>query len=389
MTAKFTSPHSVSRTARLYSPQINNQISSCVNFWYKTSGPIEFNVKKLNSNGVFDPTALFTARGDRGNEWSLGRGTLTSAGTKVQIVFEAVDLANSARDGEVWLDDIEINYSQACPQLGSCTFENDICGFSYSSAGDFDWVRLNGFFGSLQNVWSVPTFDHTLNTTSGSFLYLDTNGKDNGKKAIIESEIISETAGVQCLQFYLKTNSFNKATLKVTRKNKITGDLYDVSSINEANNGDFWVLKEVELASPGFAYNLLFQGIVGQNIVNQKGQLAIDDIDLLNRPCGSVIGSSSSTLSSSTSATKLTTQASKPVTFSTTSTIEPITNKPDSCPLNYCSNGGTCISLSNGYKCNCPNNYTGFRCEESLKDKDKGSNSNIFKLDFFYNLHHF
>jgi hypothetical protein len=364
MTAKFTSPHSVSRTARLYSPQINNQISSCVNFWYKTSGPIEFNIKKLNSNGVFDPTALFTARADRGNEWSLGRGTLTSAGTKVQIVFEAVDLANSARDGEVWLDDIEINYSQACPQLGSCTFENDICGFSYSSASDFDWVRLNGIFGLTQNIWSVPTFDHTLNNSTGSFLYLDTNGKDNGKKAIIESEIISETAGVQCLQFYLKTNSFNKATLKVTRKNKITGDLFDILSTNEATNGDFWVLKEVELASPGFPYSLLFQGIVGQNIVNQKGQLAIDDIDLLNRLCN--LNQSTTTLLSTNTL----------ISTLTTDSEIPITNTPSPCPPNYCYNGGTCYSSDNQFRCNCTSNFSGQFCEESLTENKKDSNGN-------------
>jgi len=368
MIAKFTSGVGIGTTARLFSPQVNNPTSACVNFWYKTSGPIEFNVKKLNSNGVYDPNALFIANGDRGNEWSLGRGTLTSSGTRVQIVFEAINRGNNARDAEVWLDDFEINYSQACPPLGSCTFENDICGFSYSRAGDFDWVRLNGIFGLSQNIWSVPTFDHTTNKSSGSFLYLDTNGKENGKKAIIESEIVSETAGSQCLQFYLKTNTNNKATLKIIRKNKITGDLSEIFSTNEAINGDFWVLKEIQLPAAGFPYCYLFQGVVGQSVAGKNGQLAIDDIQLLDKPCAS--SSSTSTKFPSNSS-----QSSQPITFPNTGTGEPVTNTPEKCPSDYCLNGGTCISLSNGFKCNCPSNFTGFKCQESLSDK-KGKDSN-------------
>ena len=387
MTAKFTSPHTAGATARLFSPLINNPTPSCVNFWYKTSGPIEFNVKKLNSNGVFDPNALFTATGDRGNEWSLGRGTLTSSGLRIQIVFEAIDKASNQRDAEVWLDDFEINYSQSCPPLGSCTFENDICGFSYSTAGDFDWVRLNGVFGLSQNIWSVPTFDHTTNNSSGSFLYLDTNGKDNGKKAIIESEIVSEIAGGQCLQFYLKTNSLNKATLKITRKNKINGDLADIFTSNEAATGDFWIIKEVQLPQTGFPYSYLFQGIVGQNIVGQKGQLAIDDITLLNLPCGSSqtttnqpgISSTQTTNKPGSSISQTTTQPN----LSSSTSNTPVTNTLEKCPTDYCLNGGTCTSLSSGFKCSCPVNFTGFRCQESLT-QNKGKDSKLFLLNLLF-----
>ena len=383
MTTKFTSPHTAGTTARLFSPLINNPTPSCVNFWYKTSGPIEFNVKRLNSNGVYDPNALFTATGDRGNEWSLGRGTLTSSGLRIQIVFEATDKANNQRDAEVWLDDFEINYSQACPPLGSCTFENDICGFSYSTAGDFDWVRLNGIFGLSQNIWSVPTFDHTTNNSSGAFLYLDTNGKDNGKKAIIESEIVSETAGGQCLQFYLKTNSLNKATLKVTRKNKINGDLADIFTSNEAATGDFWIIKEVQLPQTGFPYSYLFQGIVGQNIVGQKGQLAIDDITLLNLSCGSsqTTTNQPSISSSQTTLVLITTSTSTQIiTTQSTSSDVPITNTPEPCPSNYCLNGGLCYSSSNQFKCNCSSNFGGLFCEESLTGNKKASDSNFFSF---------
>jgi len=373
MITKFASPHIAGRTARLFSPEIQNPTSSCVSFWYKTFGPIEFNVKKLQSNGIYDPNVIFTAKGDRGSEWSLGRGTLTQFALKVQIVFEAVDQVNSmVKDAEVWIDDFEINYSESCAPIASCNFESDICGFSYSRAGDFDWVRLNGIFGLNQNIWSVPTFDHTTNKSTGSFLYLDTNGKTNGKKAIIESEIVSEAAGTQCLQFYLKTNSNNKATLKVTQKNKINGNQVDFFSTNEANNGDFWMLKQVQIPAAGFAYSFLIQGIVGQNVPGQNGQLAIDDFELLNRIC-----SDSTTIKPTVSGQTYLS------TVSTASTVSeaPVTFNPQTCPPGYCLNGGICFSSNNQFKCNCTVGYTGQRCESLVQNK-KGSNSK-YKLILF------
>ena len=91
MSVKYTSPHVASRTARLISASIPSiqTAPSCASFWYKTVGPIEFNVKAFRSNGVYEP--MFSAKGDRGSEWAQGRGTVQSSGTRFQVVFEAID----------------------------------------------------------------------------------------------------------------------------------------------------------------------------------------------------------------------------------------------------------------------------------------------------------
>jgi hypothetical protein len=158
------------------------------------------------------------------------------------------------------------------------------------SSSDFNWLLLDGHYGLNQNEWSVPTFDHTTNQAQGSFIYLDTNNKQENKKSLIESEIISNDMGFMCLQFYLKTNVNNKATLNLNRKNKINGQQVALFSTSEAISEDAWMFKEVQLPDKStstidYPYSVVFEGVVGLNTASLKGQLAIDDIKLYNGTC--------------------------------------------------------------------------------------------------------
>jgi hypothetical protein len=38
----------------------------------------------------------------------------------------------------------------------------------------------------------------------------------------------------------------------------------------------------------------------------------------------------------------------------------------DECLSNPCANGGTCINLTNGFGCQCPNGFNGTTCEERI-----------------------
>jgi hypothetical protein len=396
MSAKFLTPHNKNRIARLQTPTIPNSLL-CVSFWYKTYGDIELNLRILKA-GIYDSNSLFTVRGAHGPEWSLAQVTINNA-TSSQISFEALDLGSEFGDGDVWLDDIEIKLKECAP-LGACDFEDGLCGFSFlTSASDFEWVILNGYFGIGQNIWSVPTFDSTLNSSLGSFLYLDTNNKLKGKRALIESEIIGSYTSNQtgkCVQFFLKTNINNRATLKLNRKNKLNGDLIEMFSTNEANTQDAWVLKEVQLtevsSGVNYPYSFVFEGIVGENESNKLGQMAIDDIKIYDGTCQIQIFSSSS--AATTSSTSLTSSLTSKLTsfFSSsssssisssspsTSKSSSTTNRPNEC-LNYCKNGGVCsFTVNNGLACNCTNTgFEGKNCEFPIKTpKDPESNSNLF-----------
>ncbi|CAF0808194.1 unnamed protein product, partial [Brachionus calyciflorus] len=281
MIAKSISPHFPNRLGRLLSPTYPSS-TMCLSFWYKIQGNVQFNIRTY-SFGSYSQKVSYSAKGDRGKDWLFGRATL-SYSAPYQIVFEIVD--DGLLDGEVWLDDISINFKQ-CQAVASCDFEDEgICGYTYVPKYDFNWVLLNGEFGLATTFWDIPTFDHTLGTAFGSFLYLDTNGKSQGLKAQIESEVIGENQGSQCLQFYLKTNSKNFATLNILSKNKgSNGQNLQLYNSSNEYNGDNWFLKEIQISNFNYAFSIIFEGITGANPNNVLGQMAIDDVKLYNGTC--------------------------------------------------------------------------------------------------------
>ncbi|CAF0724038.1 unnamed protein product, partial [Brachionus calyciflorus] len=284
MIAKSISPHLPNRLGRFLSP-LYPPTTMCLSFWYKTQGNIQLNIRTY-SFGSYSQKVSYSAKGDRGKDWLLGRATL-SYSAPYQIVFEIVD--DGLLDGEVWLDDISINFKQ-CQAIATCDFEDEgICGYTYVPKNDFNWVLLNGEFGLALTFWDIPTFDHTLGTAYGSFLYLDTTGKEPGLKAQIESEVIGENQGKQCLQFYLKTNDRNKATLTVKRltkgPNSQTSDLFTSTA---EYKGDSWYMREVQMDNSNRAFSIIFEGITGANPNNVLGQMAIDDLKLYNGTCQGV-----------------------------------------------------------------------------------------------------
>jgi len=186
MIAKSTVPHIKDKVARLFSPSYPST-TLCVSFWYITTGDIQFNIRTY-SFGILNSKLAFSTTGSRGNEWSLGQATV-SYQASYQIAFEAIDLGPNFGDGSVWLDDIEVNYKE-CQPLGSCDFEDGICGFSNSNNANFSWVRLDGTFGLSQNIWDSPTYDHTTGSSAGYLMYLDTINKPQGQNALLESGII-------------------------------------------------------------------------------------------------------------------------------------------------------------------------------------------------------
>lgn len=288
MNIKSVAPHVKDRKARFLSTAYP-ATTICVSFWYKTLGNISLAVRTY-SFGQYNQRAGFQATGDRGKEWSLGQASLTYS-APFQIAFESVDLGAELGDGEIWLDDIDINF-RTCQALGSCDFEAGTCGYSYlSKYSDFDWVILDGYFGLSQNIWDVPKYDHTTNTPAGHFMFLDTNNRPQDKRALMESEVIAANTGFMCLEFYLITNQYNVATLKVNRRNKLTGDMVEVFSTTESLNQG-WLLKEVQLpdnatANLSYPYSVVIEGRTGWYPFQQGqlGQLAFDDVRLYNGKC--------------------------------------------------------------------------------------------------------
>jgi hypothetical protein len=371
MSAKTVSPHDNKRIARLLTTKLSAQQTVCVNFWYKISKSGLLNIRTFSANKYSQKT-LYSADGNRDYEWSLGRVTAVDS-IEYQVAFEAYDTTNT--DGEVFLDDVEYTF-KACEPVASCDFEdanNPLCGYRFRTA-DFDWVVLPGQFASIQSIWSVPDKDHTTGDASGHFLFLDTNDKQAGKRAWMESEVIGENTGDMCLQFYLRTNQVNQATLNVQLKNKINSVQSQKYTSTGEHTSEQWSMREVQFSSSQVPYSILFEGVVGVNPNKDKGQLALDDINFYQGSCrtNTTIGPTNPTQTTNT-------PTYAPV--KTTSALGPTKPQtPPTCTSGYCLNGGTCSVLNNSLKCKCTGNFTGDRCEidKDQKPNNDDTNSKIF-----------
>jgi hypothetical protein len=282
MSAPSLAPHSKGKTARLLSPSYPAK-ELCVNFFYKTIGDIEFNVRTY-AFGIYGKDSAFNAVGNRGKDWLRGQATLKYT-TGFQIVFEAVDLGEDFKDGNVMLDEINVSY-KSCQPLGTCNFEDDLCGFSLSDQGDFSWLRIDGELGQGENI-NVPSVDHTTGTIQGFFMYLYTDGIDENQRAFLNSEAITEETGYQCLEYYINTNKENTASMNIIRKNLRTEERVTVDEFT-GYAGEGWSYREVQLPSSNYSeysvdypYIFIVEGVVGKS----KGRLAFDDIKLSNKQC--------------------------------------------------------------------------------------------------------
>jgi hypothetical protein len=64
-----------------------------------------------------------------------------------------------------------------CAPAGSCNFEQGLCGWTNAIVGDdFDWQRD---FGGTPSSRTGPKVDHTLGTSSGHYMYIETSGTGN------------------------------------------------------------------------------------------------------------------------------------------------------------------------------------------------------------------
>ena len=123
-----------------------------------------------------------------------------------------------------------------------------MCGFSHDTRrSDFLWTVVDGYYALNQGLTYIPTEDHTTGMPAGSFLYLDAHEQSEGKRAVLVSEIVDETSEPRCLQFYMYTNKYNKARLRVNLTNARTGDTTTELYTSNTYNGDGWLLAAVQL----------------------------------------------------------------------------------------------------------------------------------------------
>ncbi|GIX75936.1 MAM and LDL-receptor class A domain-containing protein 2 [Caerostris extrusa] len=142
---------------------------SCVRFWYQMNGQnvIALNMFMRPSGGELPQFSLWSHGSKHGDStWRVGQRTIDAPYTH-EILFEA--MLERGDKGFIAIDDIVVKQG-ACPNPGSCDFEEDLCTWQNPETGvEVEWIRNSG---PTPTNDTGPDVDHTLGTETGSYIYL-------------------------------------------------------------------------------------------------------------------------------------------------------------------------------------------------------------------------
>ncbi|KAK3721861.1 hypothetical protein QZH41_011497 [Actinostola sp. cb2023] len=230
-----SSSSSSNDVARLISPTAKSAGSKCLRFWYHMFGK-KVDYLRVYVNSSYNASLgypVWQMRGSQGNQWNEAVVTIQQS-SSFALVFEAT--RGSSFAGHIAIDDVTFTDGQ-CPTkgnptfksgftyiytanilliclVGSCTFEQDKCGFQDDKA-DFTWTRKRG---GTATPGTGPIADHTLGSRSGYYMYTEVNNQRNGNKARIMKTYAKTTPNGRCLQFYYMMYGRDLGTLNVYQK---------------------------------------------------------------------------------------------------------------------------------------------------------------------------
>ncbi|XP_060564981.1 MAM and LDL-receptor class A domain-containing protein 1-like [Ruditapes philippinarum] len=270
-----SSPRKPNDKARLLSAQVPSRNAYCLKFWYHMYGP------HVNALNIYKKTSslgspIWTKLGTQGNQWKSGQVNIPASTTNYNVAIEGV--VGPGYRGDIGIDDIHM-VPGACPNQGgvACSFDTDLCGWAQSKSDDFDWTQRAG---STSSSGTGPTNDHTTNTRSGSYIYIESSSpRRPGQKAWLVSRQIGFTSP-QCLNFYYNMNGKHIGSLNVYVK---TGAMLPSAPVWSLSGpqGPQWALGQATVRA-NIPYRIVFEGVIGNGY---QGDISIDDISMTNSAC--------------------------------------------------------------------------------------------------------
>ncbi|XP_077865040.1 MAM and LDL-receptor class A domain-containing protein 2-like [Saccoglossus kowalevskii] len=161
-----------------------------------------------------------------------------------------------------------------------CNFEFDLCTWSNEPRGidDFDWVRFDGSYDEREKG---PLRDHTTNSPTGVYYYLDTSGIDEGQVAHLRSETVSAVDTQDaCLSFYYYRNGSGTGDINVYYETA-TSTTMIWSSIYDNPTAENWFLGQIAI-NASETLSFIVEGVAGSSEV---ADIAIDDIEYVDGQC--------------------------------------------------------------------------------------------------------
>eukprot|EP00118_Oscarella_pearsei_P003168 m.13253 g.13253 ORF g.13253 m.13253 type:complete len:3799 (+) comp24600_c0_seq1:127-11523(+) len=153
---------------------------------------------------------LWSRTGSQGSAWNDDVVTLeqTHGSYAVRFVFTS----KGGYRGYVALDDVALNECGSVkPTIlpstaaihypfpsGSCGFESDLCHYYNLKSNGVDWVRRAG---ATPSFGTGPIVDHTLGTSAGYYVYIESSGLASNSTAVLESPVYKATNAMCGLRF--------------------------------------------------------------------------------------------------------------------------------------------------------------------------------------------
>ena len=167
-----------------------------------------------------------------------------------------------------------------------CTFETSFCEWVPSESNSYNWQRTTGYNSPSR---LAPQRDHTTNTASGSYIYINTTGRVPSSTSVLFGPVISTSSSSCRMRFFYYMSGKSAGKLSIKSRTHIGGSFSSQWS-RTGTIADYWERAEAYLYSSSYYsknYQVLIEAEVASTNSQQDGIIAIDDVSFSKECIGS------------------------------------------------------------------------------------------------------
>ncbi|KAL1473108.1 hypothetical protein MTO96_038921, partial [Rhipicephalus appendiculatus] len=249
----------------------------CFRFWFFLAGTSteKLTVAEQPTDRQEVPLWSGTPPKDNSRYWRQASITIQANKKTPTVIFDAT--SSESAGAVVAVDDISLG-SGPCPSPGSCSFEEDMCGWtSTTMKNNAHWYRHRG--ATVLNTTGVQE-DHTLGTTKGYYLLLDAGDLASHGYGSLQSQMFSLGPSA-CISLYYSMKKDSGALLIVGFFNETGASLGHPQTAQASTTGE-WTRLSIERSDLPTVFSVIISG----ETAHGQSDILIDDIDVRRGKCG-------------------------------------------------------------------------------------------------------